>query len=119
VLTEILESDNSQADTETFAELQRVFKQINAPVGHLALTTLRATTAAMESGSASDDHRYARVDGQVQSIAMERDALASQIKVLLEGVAFHGRPFDQGLAERLIAQSNALLKRAEALELDE
>jgi hypothetical protein len=93
-------------------------RSIDAPVGHLAMATIRATTAAMERGSASEGRRYERVDRQILSTAAERDELASQIKAVLEGVAFEGRSFDKDLAERLIAESNALLKRADSLESD-
>jgi hypothetical protein len=82
------------------------------------MATIRATTAAMERGSASEDRRYERVDRQILSTAAERDELASQIKAVLEGVAFEGRSFDKDLAVRLIAESNALLKRADSLESD-
>jgi hypothetical protein len=43
----------------------------------------------------------------------------TEILESIEGVAFDRRPLDENLAERLIAQSNALLKRADAFELEE
>jgi hypothetical protein len=116
VLTEVLQDSHRRGDNDTFGELQRVFKQINAPVGRLALSTIPASTTAMKSGSASDDRQYARVDQQLESIADERDELASQITAILEGVAFNGRSFDEDRAEKLIAQSRALLERAASLD---
>jgi hypothetical protein len=116
VLTEILDNRVSRSDgEETLAELQRVFKQINAPVGRLALTTLQAATGAIESGTATDDRRYRRVDQQILSIARERNELAARIEAILEGVAFDGRPVDRERAAALIAEARALLERADGL----
>jgi hypothetical protein len=116
VLSEVLQDNERRGGNDAFGELQRVFKQINAPVGPLALSTIHASTSAIQSGSASDDRQYARVDQQIQSIADERDELASEITAILEGVAFDGRHFDEDRAEKLIAQSRALLERAASLE---
>jgi hypothetical protein len=59
------------------------------------------------------------VSQQVQSIASQRNALASQIEAVLEGVAFGHRRFDEEQAERLIAQSKALLEQADDLGPDD
>jgi hypothetical protein len=98
VLTEVLSKIDSRSDDETFSELQRVYKQINAPVGRLALATIHATTQAMQSGRPGDDDQYARVNREIQSLGAERDELASQIRSVLENVAFQGGHVDNGQA---------------------
>jgi len=66
VLTEILAS--LELRSETLAELMRRYTQINAPVGQLALATIKATTRAMRSGTSSDDDRYVRVNRQISAL---------------------------------------------------
>jgi len=93
-------------------QLAQAYKQINAPVGPLGLATLNTSTLALESGSASDDTTYTRLENQLVLITSKRDALAMQMIALLEGAEFNGQPIDPGQAKLLIAQSQALLAMA-------
>ena len=90
-------------------QLAQIYKQINAPVGPLALASLARSTQALNSGSAADDSAYANFENQYMGITSQRDALASQMIALLEGAAFNGQTIPQDPAKQLIAQGNALL----------
>jgi hypothetical protein len=52
-----------QAHRNAYIGLAQVYKQIDAPVGALALALLHIFTAAQESGSGADDSRYASLEG--------------------------------------------------------
>ena len=99
--------------------LAKTFKQIDAPVGQLGLDGVRASTAALASGSAADDSRYARLESQLTTITDQRNALAAQMEALISGAAFGGRAIDEGRAERLVDQSRDLLERVADLAGDE
>jgi hypothetical protein len=61
------------------------------------------------------DGTYTSIEGQIQSLTGQRDALASQMKALLEGAEFNGQPFSDGAAQSLIAQGQSLLDQANTL----
>jgi hypothetical protein len=96
---------------ETLTNLAEVYKQINAPVGKLGLASLRISTNALESGSASDDSTYTSLENQLISLTTQRDALAGQMSKLLEAAAFNGQAINVQQAQQLIAQGTALLKQ--------
>jgi len=76
----------------TFVPLAQALKQIDAPVGPLALASLQASTVGLESGSTSDDSTYASIENQLISLTSQRDALAAQVLALLEAAEFNGVP---------------------------
>ncbi len=90
-------------------QLAQVYKQINAPVGQLGLATLKVSTTALESGSASDDSTYTTLENQLSSITTQRDSIAAKMITLLENAEFNGQPISQQLAKQLISQGKALL----------
>lgn len=92
-----------------FIPLAQAYKQINAPVGPLGLSSLGVSTMALESGSPSDDSTYTNLENQLISITSQRNALAAQMIALLEGAEFDGQRIDKKLANQLIAQAQALL----------
>src|SRR5207245_8837798 len=94
-------------------DLAEVYKQINAPVGAFGMATVRGATTAIESGSASDDSRYANFDAKLTSLTNDRNALALKISNVLEAVAF-----DKASASRvreLIEQAEGIRARANQL----
>jgi hypothetical protein len=103
-----------QQSRDTLVQLAQMYKQINAPVGQLGLTTLKVSTTALQS-NASDDSTYTQLEGQLQQLTEDRDAVAAQMETLLEGAAFGGQPINVEQAKSLIAQGQALLDRANAL----
>jgi hypothetical protein len=100
---------SSVHDRGHFLQLARVYKQIEAPVGQLGMATLRASTRAVESGSASDDATYGTVERELQVATTKRDDLGAQIIKILEAAEFDGRPIDDRQARTLIDGANDLL----------
>jgi len=98
-----------------FLPLARAYKEINAPVGPLGLATLGVSTAALQSGDATDDSTYTKLEGQLVSITDQRNALAAQMIKLLEGAAFNGQEIDKDEARKLIAAAQALLNEVNSL----
>ncbi len=97
-----------------FIPLAQVFKQINAPVGQLALASLVVSTRALRSNAAGDA-TYNQLENQLTSITSQRDGLAAQMIALFEGAAFNGQPIDQQQAQQLISQAQALLNQVNEL----
>jgi hypothetical protein len=92
--------------------LGAVYKQVNAPFGRFAMHLLKASTAALASGSASDDGTYAALQSRIADLTAQRDALASSMKAMLDAAAFGNRPIDERRAHQLIEQGEELLRRA-------
>lgn len=118
VLFEVLEDSavpqSLRAHRETLIRLAEIYKQINAPVGALGLASLKISTNALESGSASDDSAYTKLENQLISLTNQRNAVASQMAKLLEAAAFSGQSIDEQQAKQLIDQGNALLNQVGA-----
>jgi arylsulfatase A-like enzyme len=103
-------SQSLTAHRDTLLQLARVYKQINAPVGPLGLGSLTVSTAALASNS-DDDEVYTRLEGKIASWQQQRDTIAHQMRALLEGAAFGGKPISEQQAKRLISQGQALLEQ--------
>jgi hypothetical protein len=117
VLTEIINRSalpqSLKAHRETLEDLGRTYKQINAPVGRLALASLEASSRALTSGSASDDSTYTRLEGQLQALTVDRDDVAGQMKAMLDAAAFGGQAINERQAKHLIEQGEQLIQRAQ------
>ena len=98
----------------SFIALAQTYKQLNAPFGEFAMDTLKSSTFALSSNDAGDA-TYNSVEGQIQSLTSQRDAVSTQMKALLEGAAFNGQAFSDSQAQALIAQGQSLLAQANAL----
>jgi hypothetical protein len=103
------------AHRETLRRLGEVYKQLNAPFGSFGMDTLKASTKAVESGSATDDSTYTTIADRIASLTTSRDALASQIRAALDGAAFGSAPIDEQQAKSWISAANDLLAQAAAL----
>jgi hypothetical protein len=99
------------AHSATLLQLGQVYKQINAPFGELAKSTLKVSTHAITSNS-NGDQTYSKLENAIASWTTERDALAAQMKSLLDAAEFHGEAIDQQQAKQLIRSGQALLNRA-------
>jgi hypothetical protein len=112
VLFEILDPDalpqSLTAHQDTLLELARVYKMINAPFGDLGQDSLTVSTAALASNTSSDVV-YTKLEAKIASWHAQRDALAGQMKAMLEGAAFSGQTINEGQAMQLISQGEALL----------
>jgi hypothetical protein len=98
----------------SFIALAQTYKQLNAPFGEFAMDTLKSSTFALASNDA-DDATYNSVEGQIQSLTSQRDAVSTQMKALLQGATFNGQAFSDAQAQALIAQGQSLLAQAHAL----
>ena len=116
VLTEILQRRGEGGGNGSLLRLARLYEQINAPVGAFGLATVRAATAAINSGSAASDSRYVAFDPRLTALTDDRNALALAISELLESRSFRGADRgDGGRVAALIRQAQAILARAEGL----
>src|SRR5712691_7143835 len=96
--------------SSSFVALAQIYKQLNASFGEFAMDTLKASTKALASNDAGDA-TYTTIEGQIQSLTAERDALAAQMIGLLEGAEFKGQTFSDAQAQSLIVQGEALLNQ--------
>jgi len=97
-----------------FIPLAQVYKQLNASFGAFAMDTLKASTKAL-AGNDAGDATYNSIEGQIQSLTTQRNALAGQIIALLDGAEFRGQVINDQQAQQLIAQGQALLSQAHSL----
>ena len=89
-------------------DLGAVFKQLNAPFGQLGHDTLMISTAALESNS-SGDMTYTNLEHQIISWTQRRNAITSQMELILENAEFKGQAINEQQAKALINQGKALL----------
>jgi len=99
------------AHADTLLKLGQTYKQINAPFGSLAQSTLTVSTFAIQSTS-DGDATYNSLENRIAAWTAQRDSLALQIQQLLEGAQFGGVTINEGQAKKLIAASQDLLDRA-------
>jgi len=71
-------SGTLHAHSHTLLELGQIYKQINAPFGSLAQSTLTVSTYAIESTSQGDTI-YTNLENRIASWTTQRDALATRI----------------------------------------
>lgn len=98
----------------SFISLAQMYKQLNAPFGAFAMATLKASTKALASNDAGDA-TYNNIEGQIQTLTSQRDALVAQMVGLLDGAEFNGQSFSDAQAQSLIAQGQTLLNQANGL----
>jgi hypothetical protein len=106
-----------QQNLQSLILLAQAYKQINAPVGKLGLTTLQVSTTALESNSPGDS-TYTSLENQLASITSMRDAVAGHMIAILEAAEFgggNGQAPTSALVNGLINQANVLLARVNAL----
>ena len=106
-------SGTLHAHSHTLLELGQIYKQINAPFGSLAQSTLTVSTYAIESTSQGDTI-YTNLENRIASWTAQRDALAAQIKGLLAQAQFSGLAINEQKAKQFIGLSQALLDQASA-----
>jgi hypothetical protein len=115
VLVDLLEANvlppRLASGRETYAALARAYKSLNDPLGQLGRNGLALATQAIK-GSDTSYQRYLRAIGAVTGT---RDALAGEMKAVLDGAAFARRPVNPAAARPLIDRTEALLNEVEAL----
>jgi len=92
VLTEDLTISPGATRQPGFEQLARCYKQLNSSVGEFGTDVLVADTAAMKSGSSTNDSTYQRVNAEIKLLGTARDALATRIKNDLYNAEFDDRP---------------------------
>jgi hypothetical protein len=114
VLTEFLERHGHPHDPN-LTELGSIYKQINAPFGQLSFDVLAASTRALASGSATDDSTYTAISNRIAALTTDRDALAGEMRVVLNEAAFGGPQPSQAEVDALTMEGKTLLMRAHQL----
>jgi hypothetical protein len=118
VVTEIMQPwalpATLHAHGPTWQKLAETYKQLNATFGAFCMATLAVSTRALASGSATDDSQYTTLTGQIATWTAQRNALAAQMKALLNDSAFHGKAINEQGAKALIKQAQALIDTAVA-----
>jgi hypothetical protein len=97
-----------------FEPLARIYKQLNAPFGAFGMATLRASTKALASND-TGDATYTSIEGQIASLTAQRNALAAQMKGVLEDAEFNGKPVNTLKALLLIVRGSILVEQANQL----
>jgi len=112
VLVEDLTNPPGKAGQPKFQRLAVCYKQLNSSVGQFGTDLILADTAAMKTGSSSDDSTYDSALDQIKSLGSARDVLATKIKGDLFDAEFNGTPIpganDLKHCEDIVAQANAL-----------
>jgi hypothetical protein len=103
-----------RAHRETLRRLGDVYKQLNAPFGTFAMDTLVASTRAIESNSPGDA-TYTELEGRIETLTTQRDALAAQIRAALNAAASGDHALNEQQAKAWIRQAEILIDAAAAL----
>jgi hypothetical protein len=113
VLTEDLTISPGKTRQGQFQKLAVCYKQLNSSVGEFGTDVLLADTAAMKSGSSTDDSTYDHVLSQLQSLGAARDTLATTIKNELYDAEFNDTTVKAG--GNLVNRCQSLIQQADTL----
>ncbi|HEX3395399.1 MAG TPA: hypothetical protein VHS76_01780 [Steroidobacteraceae bacterium] len=91
---------------ETLSALAAAYKAINAPLGELGRGSLRIATHALTSDAATID----ALDGRINDLTAQRNAIASKMIAMLEAAEFQNKPIDRDDAKALIDRARDLLE---------
>ena len=90
---------------ENFVELARVYKQLNAPLGSVGRNSLDFANRSI----VADDTTYAQYLATLGAITTSRDALAGEIKAVLDAAAFAGRDVDEHTEDDLVRRARRII----------
>ena len=114
VLTEAIDKNvrpvRLRGHAQTLGEFANIYKQINAPFGQLGMDSLKVSTAALKSGDSTNDAVYVALTNKIASWTDQRDAIAQEMKAMLDGAAFNDQVFDEVRGRQLVNQAQALLE---------
>jgi hypothetical protein len=99
---------------ENFVELAEVYKQLNAPLGALC----RASMTYANRSITGVDKVYARYLTKIDDITNDRNALAKQIKMVLNAAAFGTQPVDEYSEDGLGHRARELIERVRDLAVE-
>jgi hypothetical protein len=94
--------------------LGQSYKQLMASFGSFSMDTLVASTTALSSNSAGDA-TYATIEGEIQSLTDQRNALAAEIRAGINDAEFNGRKLSEHQIRDWIVRANDLLAQAHEL----
>ena len=97
---------------ETLLRLGSAYKQVMASFGQFSHDTLVASTWALAT---TDDSIYTSIEDQITSLTNRRNALASQMRDVLNNAAFMNQASSEEQMKSLINQANSLLAESGAL----
>ena len=83
--------------------------------GQLSFDVLAASTRALASGSSTDDSTYAAISDRIAALTTDRDALAGQMRTVLNEAAFGDHQPNQDDVDELTMEGKTLLMRAHQL----
>ena len=112
VLVEDLTNPPGKSGQPKFERLAECYKQLNSSVGQFGTDLIVADTAALKTGSGSDDSTYESVLDQIKSLGAARDALATKIKGDLFDAEFGNTPIP---GANDLKNCNDILSQASAL----
>jgi len=95
--------------------LGQSYKQLMASFGSFSMDTLVASTAALSSGNSSDDSTYTTIEGEIQDLTNQRNALAAEIRAGINDAEFNGVKLSESQINDWVVRSNALLQQAHDL----
>jgi arylsulfatase A-like enzyme len=90
---------------ENFIELAKAYKQLNAPLGSVGRNSLVFANRSI----VADDTTYARYLATLGTVTTNRDALASQIKAVLDNAAFADQRVDEHTEDDLVRRANRII----------
>jgi hypothetical protein len=90
---------------DTLSVLAAAYKAINAPLGELGRKSLRMATHDLTSDATTID----ALDGRINDLATQRNAIAGEMIAVLEAAEFQNQPVDQDVAWELIERARDLL----------
>jgi hypothetical protein len=93
--------------SENFLELAQVYKQLNAPLGSVGLNSLRFANRSI----LGDDAAYNKFLADIADITTQRNAVAAEIKSVLDAAAFDNKPIDEHQDEQLVHRARAIIDR--------
>lgn len=91
-----------------YKNLAVAYKQLTAPFGAVGTAGLQISTAALRSGTGSNDQSYQTYQNYAADYLAQRAPLLAQIKALLNGAA-NNQAFTEANAADLTAQANTLI----------
>ena len=103
--------DHDVDSDDAFVRLARTYKQLNAPLGSVGVNSLKFATRMIRS----DDGRYGRYLNTLGGLLTQRDALAEEIKAILNRVEFDHAPLDHSHIGRLIERAEILIEKIREL----
>jgi hypothetical protein len=95
-------------------KLGAAYKQLTAPFGSVGMDSLKYSTAAIRTGSSTDDSAYLAAEAKLGSWLANRDQIAGQIKTLLNGLAHGGPAPSNATIQNLTSDADDLIAEVHA-----